>query len=380
MRRSVVSEHHVIMNFKCAMPMRLITNTILVLSLALFMACGPEGEVVSSGKDLALSVDRQVLFLNREEELTFTVSSEGRDVTGDAVIYYASGNTIDTGVAPKLKGCRFSCETAGTWTFVASRKGVESTPLQIEVIDPHSYSGAYDRHVAAFEFTGAWCTWCPKGLTIMNNVIDLDDRYKDNVHLMAFHSDSGGEDALAIDQTDMLYEHFRLTAYPSFLTDLRTGGGLDDGYAFLDSIDESLEEFPAHCGVSVTSEISDGKADITVKVRTELPLEYRVAVFLVEDGVRYKQAGVSNSDTYVHFHVVRKMVSSIWQGDRISRSALVPGEEYIKEYKGVQLDETWNAAKTSVYVLVLDYASRVNNMNICAVEGGESGYPEKKLN
>ena len=342
------------------------------------------GEAVIS-PDIAVNVeiasDMQLMFLDREKPVTaeeesvaITVYSDGKDVTSDAVVYYSFGTSVDIGQAGRLDGRHFVADAAGVWTFVAVYNGSQSEPLQIRVIDPREYNSIYQRHIAAFEFTGAWCTWCPKGLTIMNNVIDLEEKYKSSVHMMAFHSDSGGEDALAIDQTDVIYDRFRLAEYPSFITDMRDTGGLNDGYDFMESIENSFNLFPAHCGVAVSSSYVDGKADIKVKITSELPLAYRVAVFLVEDGVKYYQKGVANSDTYVHFHVVRKVVSSVWSGDKVDNVELTPGQEYIKEYKDVALDSSWDVSKVSVYVLALDYASRVNNMNICAVDGGETGY------
>ena len=349
--------------------------------MAIFSSCGSEMIPTEEPVNVEISSDMQLMFLDREkpitaeeEKISITVSSDGKDVTSDAVVYYAYGNSVDIEKASRLKDRHFVGDVAGIWTLVAVYKGSQSEPLQIQVIDPREYNSVYQRHIAAFEFTGAWCSWCPKGLTVMNNVIDYDESYKDLVHMMAFHSDSGGQDALAIDQTDVIYDRFRLGEYPSFVTDMRDSGGLSDGYDFLESIQNSFNLFPAHCGVAVSSSCNGGKADIKVKITSELALPYRIAVFLVEDGVQYYQKGVANSETYVHFHVVRKVVSSSWSGDKVGTAELTPGQEYIKEYNGVSLDSSWNLSNVSVYVLAMDYASRVNNMNICAVDGGESAY------
>lgn len=359
-------------------------NTIMVfLSCCILFvaACGPavNPEGSSDIDKVELVADRVVYFTDRdvpvtgeEERISFTVYADGAALTpSEAEIYYSKGDRVDVSTAKRLEEFRFSGKEAGEWSFVAVCEGVESETVSIDVIDAADYVSDFERHVAAVEFTGAWCSWCPQGLTVMNNVIEL---FPDCVHLMAFHSKSGGDDELAIAETESMYNFFRLGDYPQYLTDMRTGGGLEDGYGFMESIEESLSSYPAHCGVAVSSVYADGKADITVKLKSELELPYRIAVFLVEDGVKYRQTGVTNSETYVHFHVVRKVVSSSWNGDKAGVGSIPEGEEYIKEYQGVLLGEGWNPENTSVYVLALDYASRVNNMNICPIVGGSSDY------
>ena len=161
--------------------------------MAILSSCGSEMISTEEPVNVEISSDMQLMFLDREkpitaeeEKITITVSSDGKDVTSDAVVYYAYGNSVDIEKASRLKDRHFVGDVAGIWTLVAVYKGSQSEPLQIQVIDPREYNSVYQRHIAAFEFTGAWCSWCPKGLTVMNNVIDYDESYKDLVHMMAY--------------------------------------------------------------------------------------------------------------------------------------------------------------------------------------------------
>jgi len=41
------------------------------------------------------------------------------------------------------------------------------------------------------------------------------------------------------------------------------------------------------------------------------------------------------------------------------------------------VDESWNLDDTEIYALVQDMNGYINNMNVCAIDGGDSGYDLK---
>ena len=54
------------------------------------------------------------------------------------------------------------------------------------------------------------------------------------------------------------------------------------------------------------------------------------------------------------------------------------GTEKIMEYS-VDIDPAWNLGKTYVYALALDADGYVNNMQVCLLDGGDSGYEYVKI-
>jgi hypothetical protein len=252
--------------------------------------------------------------------------------------------------------------------FKAVYEGVESDAFVVEALEPVAIDSKFVKHVAVWEFTGAWCTFCPSGYSNMNFVISRNADYKSTVHIMAFHSGLSGEDALAVPETDRIMSDKKVgDGFPSFLTDLRISGGLSDGNAFKASLEETFRDYPAHCGVAVSSEVNGTTVKVKATVASELTSSYRLALFVVEDNVKYYQKdGSLTHKEFNHRHVVRKVVSETYVGDRVGD--VKAGEEASKEYV-FDVDAAWNLDNTYIYALAVDYQGFVNNMNRCGING-----------
>lgn len=335
-----------------------------------FSSCeGPAGvdpEIPEEEVKVVLSADKPSIYADGADVVTFTVTADGTDVTGKAVIKVG-------GLA--MGGNIYKTSAPGKYTFTAEYEGVTSNTVGVEAVKREQVESQFARHIVVWEFTGAWCTNCPSGYSNINYVVSRNDEYKETVHMMAFHSNYSGEDALALpdNMTDKIMNDEGVSAhgFPSFLTDLRTGGGLVTGTDFKNSLIESIEEYPAHCGVALTSEVKDGKAAVTVKLFSEMSAAYRIAVFVVEERVKYYQKDATlTHDEYNHRHVVRKIVSASYMGDRLGD--VEAGKEVTKSYE-INMDSDWNPEETYVYALAIDADGTVNNVNVCKV-GGNSDY------
>lgn len=308
---------------------------------------------------ILLEADKDALVADGVDKVTFTVTADGKDVT------FRSKITVD-GVA--ISGNAFSTGTPGRYAFKAVCDGSESNTVVIEAEPVKEIVSQFVKNVAVFEFTGAWCTFCPSGYSNMNFIISRNDAYKETVHIMAFHSASGGKDELGIPETDKIMSDLKVgDGFPSFITELRTSGGLTDGNSFKASLIEAFEENPSHCAVAVSSQAADGKVKVTAKVHSEQSAPYRIALFVVEDNVKYYQKdGSLTHNEYNHRHVVRKVVSASYMGDRLGD--IKAGEEGSKDYK-FAVDPAWNLDNTYIYALAIDHREAVNNMCICPVNG-----------
>ena len=306
-----------------------------------------------------LEADKTSLMADGTDAVTFTVTLDGTDVTSRSQI---SVNAV------VISGNKFSTYEPGRYAVKAVCDGKESNTLVLEASEVEAIESQFVRNVAVFEFTGAWCTFCPSGYSNMNFVISRNSAYKETVHIMAFHSSGEGIDDLAIPETDKIMSDMKIgTGFPSFLTDLRTGGGLADGNTFKSSLVEAFEQYPSHCGVALESQIADGKIKVNAKLHSEKTSSYRIAVFVVEDNVKYYQKdGSLTYDSYNHRHVVRRIISSSYKGDRLGD--VKAGEEVSKEYE-TNVDPAWNAGQVYIYALAIYDKGFVNNLCICPVNG-----------
>lgn len=120
------------------------------------------------------------------------------------------------------------------------------------------------------EFTGTWCAMCPAGMTRLNYLISSS--YEGIVYLMSFHVDGTSADPMTIEQSSILSRKFAISGYPSCVVDMRGTMGLSENYSVMRAIfNESLEKYPAHCGVAISSVYNevDSEAKVTVKVTSE---------------------------------------------------------------------------------------------------------------
>lgn len=238
------------------------------------------------------------------------------------------------------------------------------------------FESRFIKQIALWDFTGAWCNFCPGGLRNISFVLTANPQFADCVHTMAFHSNSEGEDDLALPDgmTDRIMTDMNLISFgfPSFLLDMKIGGTLAEGSNLSNDLKQIAEDYPTYCGVALSSAVADGKATVNAKLFSEFDTTWRLAAFVVENKIKYYQMdGMQRKENATHNHVVRQIVSASYRGDRLGQVAA--DAEASKEYV-FDIDPVWNLENTYIYVLAIDAEGVVNNMNYCLLNGGESEY------
>lgn len=361
--------------------MRLFTKILYSLSVALIIsACSG---TVDENSVPVLTVSSSELDLAGGEEAVFTVTYNGVDVTSQSSVFLAVDSSTDA-----LPDAVFTPQTVGEYVYVAEYNGKLSNTVTVKVIDttPVVIESKYRRQVCVVEMTGAWCINCPRGYQLIYEKLSIPSyrKYKEMMHLCAFHSDLEGTDTLAISATQDLAKRYNIGSYPSYITDFRTSGLLtEDGInEFVPSIKSSVEDYPAHCGVAVSSVMNADKtqAEITVKVTSELTSDYRVVVMVVQNQiVGYQKTTMypEGDSGYIHNHVVRQVVTSYektFTGEMFGETALIEaGQEKTRSWT-IDVPSKWVLENTEIYAVILDADGYANNMNVCAIDGGDSGY------
>ena len=228
----------------------------------------------------------------------------------------------------------------------------------------------YNRHSAVFEFTGAWCSFCPTGYRFLQYLIE--DYYStDTVHVLALHDSTGGNDPMGIPLTNTILNHFQSQFnvnldFPAFVVDMREG--TSDRSSLEGMLERTFKNYPATCGIRLENSCTaDGKLSIKAELCASESDTYRIALYLLEDGIVAKQVDNGlTKENYVHNHVVRTMISSLYEGDRVG--TLAAGESKSASYS-LTLDSGWKAENCSVCALVIDGNGYVNNAAICSLNG-----------
>ena len=112
--------------------------------------------------------------------------------------------------------------------------------------------------------------------------------------------------------------------------------------------------------VSCVYDAASGNVTVNAKIASEKTMEYRLAAYVVEDKVTGNQTLGTGSvqKDYTHRHMVRKMLSADYSGDRLGQIA--KDSEAEKEYT-FTLDPSWDPEYVSVVILAIGPDGEVNN-------------------
>ena len=291
-----------------------------------------------------------------EYEVTKTITLK-KDWNPDNMRVVAVMLTPDD-AAGKNFGCNNAneCAVGGSvdYTLVGDSSDVESR---------------FKRNVCVMEFTGQWCSYCPDAAQLLEYY--ASGMYKGQFHTLAFHNN----DEFTIPAEAELSKKFSIVTHPSFVTDMRESGNLT-GNACRLSIETSLYETQTHSAVAITSEVTDGKCKVSARLFSEKSMKYAMAAYAVEnDIVAWQTTGTGKDASYVHKHVVRKLLSSSINGDDLGTVNADQEKEHSFEF---DVDPAWNLDKMTIAVLAIDKNGHVNNMAVCALNGGSVDYETKK--
>ncbi len=304
------------------------------------------------------------------QSVTFEVTYGGSVVNHESEISLVSHPDYE------WDGESFSTEEAGQYTFQAIYRDMQSNEVIITAVEPAAkVASRFERHICVMDLTGTWCSFCPDGMTKLNYYVQKKE-WKDRVHMLAIHDNTQGDDPMGISLSSKLMNDFGNYGYPMFITDLRDSGSLTENVAdILPSFEASLEDYPAHSDVKISSTLSGRKLNIEVNVFAETSDKYYAVAFLVEnDIVAPQKDGSITHQEYKHQHVVRKMLNSNDDDNYYGTSfGTMEAEKEASWTIERQLPEEWNTDNMSIVALVIDSTMTVNNVAECAV--GESvGY------
>lgn len=339
-----------------------ILDTVLVAVPAVLMSLySCSGNIDTSETGLVLVPDKTEIMADGQDAVTFKVMDGDADVTADASVISVSDGSV-------LENAVFTASSAGTYGFYAEYGG--NTSETVEIVATGEVS-AYKRNYCIIEFTAQHCTFCPDGSDRLLGYFIPEVMRGETAEVLAFHSNSMGEDIFYIEGTEEMREHFGSQNLPSFVFDMREAG---DFSILRPAFETSREEYPAHCGLALSSVLSQDalSAEVTVSLASSVASSYRVALFVVEDRVTASQDTPTGPDAeYLHRHVVRSVESSTWQGDNFGD--LAAGQEVSRTYS-VRLDPSWNVEETSVCAVAYDAEGYANNCISCTIDGGKADY------
>ena len=305
-----------------------------------------------------VSVDPKERILSIGEELVIKAIITPEDATNKKVTW-ASDNEA---VAKVDESGKVTAINVGTAKITVTTEDGGKTATCAITVKNYPKGNA----ILLEDFTGTWCGPCYSG---MKNIHKQMEGFGDKVILVCHHLNGYVKDDFAIQHSRTLSDFYGVEGIPSSMLD-RTKGVVGKnvifhpGYLTKAILEKKLAE-PTYVTINLTTSYNEATKEIKVKVEGELFIDYpkaRLNVYLVQDGIVYKQAG--GGDNYVHRNALRDVISKDTWGDAITQ------DKYTKEYT-YKLPEkigkfTTDPAKMYIVAFVADAVNTIgdNTKNI----------------
>ena len=184
--------------------------------------------------------------------------------------------------------------------------------------------------------------------------LSQDESYNSLYHHVASHSYNGGEadDAYSEAARNVSMAYNTSGLYPMLtynLTTVATGTDLSEIKAQIDA----LRKDRADVGIAASAKVSGNDVLVNVEVKAARENDYRVAAWLLEDGIYSLQAGMSESWHNTHDNALRYAAGAVSQfsfvGEKLGR--LSESEKAGKVFS-IPMDDAWKAENCEVLVFV----------------------------
>ena len=293
------------------------------------------------------------------DAVTFTVKVTDdagvvHDVTEHAEIYLSYEKT-------PLTSNVFTTVVEGEYVFYAVYGLQVSQDIVVTAIndvpelpaDPQEDNVSFRHRMLLVQHTGATCSNCPRMMESLKT-LSQDASYSSLYHHVASHSYNGGlDDAAYSEAARDLSMAYNLTGlYPMLtfnLTSTAVGTDLQEIKAQIDQ----LKKDKADVGIAAAVKQSGDDILVNVEVKAAQASNYRVAAWLLEDGIYSLQTGMSESWHNTHDNALRYAAGKSSQlsfvGDKLGE--LNAGEKAGKVFV-LPVEKSWVADNCEVLILV----------------------------
>lgn len=351
--------------------------------LSLLCACEGTPDSGQNNGDLldgkiSLLVDHEFIRANGTESAKFTVFLQDNngmfhDVTANSEIYLVGNDT-------PLTEPRFVTIESGSWKFyalygleVSNEVGVRSVAGIADIpADSAPESTNFHHRILLLQHTGTACPACPTMMSILKTLSE-DNAYNTRYNHVASHSytySSEYPDLAHSSAADELSRALYVMMYPWVTFNLTevTESGLADIKARIDV----LHKTPADVGIALSASEANGSIYANIAVKAGKSNKYRMAIWLLEDGIFAKQVGKQYSWQDTHNNALRAMVGAN-KTERIygKNIGTIEAGQTFESIVAIDIEEDWVAKNCEVMVLITAEDERGNydvvNTAVCSV-------------
>lgn len=266
--------------------------------------------------DLTISSDKVIFAADANDALTLTVKgSNDADLTSSATFYYSKGKTENY---IKMDGNIFKTSQPGGYKVYAKVGKSSSDPISVMATPVDSKPDAYEnfyQNVLILQFTSQGCQYCHRMTEALES---FEGKGFENYVIARCYTTIVPPDELHPAFWEDLYNPYNAgsTAIPVavFNLDKQTWKGAADNVESTAQrlkmgYESVLQANPATTGVSAYVMAEGDGAIVRAKVKLPAAGTYRVAAWMLEDGILAQQTTTSGQAEVVHNFVLRAMSS-----------------------------------------------------------------------
>lgn len=289
---------------------------IFLLLWAGFCACSDKEQE----EGLKLTADRNTILSTGTDEVRFTVTLGGKDITAESVIKeLESGEALVKGV--------FVTTVAGVYTFAAEYKGMKTETVTVTA----EKGEGFKKNILAIKFTAVGCHTCPEAEKAIRQA---EKALPGRVFPMAVYGTLGQMKDFMIDEyISSFKKYFVFNEYPTVVLDHIDKWNYRNGVP--DMAFEKALKAKGDIGIALETAWTGDQLNIKVKVKGSKTIEYstNMVVAILESGLYAVQSGALTDEDNFHQHVLRHYVTDLYGDEyKIEKGRLNPSEEYIRDF------------------------------------------------
>lgn len=241
--------------------------------------------------------------------------------------------------------------------------------------DPQPDNTNFSHRIMLLQHTGTYCPNCPNLMTSLKEVAQ-DNRYNDRYVHVASHSYNQEGDAAYSDAAAKLSQAFCSGYYPELTFNLTTENtGTSISAETIKSYIDALHKENADVGISAAADVQNGNMYVNTEIKVAKENIYRIAVWVLEDGIESEQDGATADWQHIHNNALRTMAGESLNlriyGTKLDR--MVSGDKKSKGFT-IKLDEGWDPEKCKALIIVnaADQEGKYDVANCIICPAGES--------
>ena len=338
-------------------------KSLLMLCIAAMLcgACAENGGDEGNGA-LTLSANPSSIMANIETA-QLVVKIGNKRLSADEITLYN-----EKGVVIEVPNLQFSSDTPGTYGFQAgyhhpTNGDMLSNFITVRVtkevampeapVDAEPSNLNFARRILLAQFTGSECPYCPYMSKLLRTALET---YGNEVVLCAIHQHTSKDNAYL--DNPILTSAMGVSGFPTIVADMHKNyktSNYNSQTAVNNVISGAIKRVEARAAVAATSlyDSENGTIAVLAKVKANTTGEYRVGMWVLEDGIESPQNNALSSADNTHNNCVRYVDSKAGGRDYSGLSVgTINSGEYANTRFILDVENHWNMENCHVVVFV----------------------------